>query len=282
MLEQYFSDPGHYIKYHHKRNSESVNWDYHLHDYYEIYYLRKGNINYFIGTTTYHLKPGDLVLINSNEIHTHSLQEEEDYDRIFILFDPKLLVLFESQDYPLLDCFHNRNRGEGNKVSMNAIQIEELIALFQRMEGVKDSDKPGSKQLLLSYMIELLVLIGKAYQEQDNYKEGIYRNEKLLPVLNYIEDNIDGDLSLETLEKIHYINRYYLSRLFKESVGISLHKYIILKRIIMAKSLLLQGYDVTSVCYMSGFHDYSNFIKMFKNIVGVSPAKYKGIDKRNF
>jgi AraC-like DNA-binding protein len=275
MLESYFSNASSFITYYHKKNIKSGNWDYHLHDSYEIYFLLEGTINYFIGKTIYTLKPGDLIVINSNEIHTHSLQSNDNYDRILIMFDPKVLRLLNSPDFNLLSCFENRNNGERNKLTLRRTQVEELLNITNRMDTVNSDDFPGNKLLKLSYFIELLVFINKAFLENSETSEDTVRNEKLLPVLNYIEDNIDVDLSLEAIEKKFFINRYYLSRIFKASVGISIHKYIILKRIVKAKTLLAQGYDVTDTCYRCGFKDYSNFLKMFKSIVGVSPAKYR-------
>jgi YesN/AraC family two-component response regulator len=203
------------------------------------------------------------------------LQSEENYDRILIMFNPQIAQLFSSPDFNLLNCFDNKSIGEQNKKSLSKIQIEEIIGIFNKIENVNSDDLGSNKILRISYFIELLVFINKVFLENKELPEDISIHEKLLPILNYIDENIHSDLSLDTLEKKFFINKYYLSRIFKSSIGISIHKYIILKRIVNAKSLLRQGYDVTSTCYMSGFKDYSNFIKMFKNIVGISPAKYR-------
>ena len=57
-------------------------------------------------------------------------------------------------------------------------------------------------------------------------------------------------------------------------MGISIHQYIILKRIELAKSLIQQGKPMHLVCLESGFHNYSNFFKAFKAVTGVSPSDY--------
>ena len=54
---------------------------------------------------------------------------------------------------------------------------------------------------------------------------------------------------------------YHLAHAFKDRMGISIHQYIILKRIALAKSLIQQGKPMHLVCLESGFHNYSNFFK---------------------
>jgi AraC-like DNA-binding protein len=99
--------------------------------------------------------------------------------------------------------------------------------------------------------------------------------EKLIPILDYINENLEGDLSLEFLEKRFYINGSYLSRLFKKSTGSTIHEYIIYKRISKAKKLLAEGSSATEAAFMCGFNDFSNFSRLFKRTVGVSLRQYK-------
>ena len=96
----------------------------------------------------------------------------------------------------------------------------------------------------------------------------------LTRVLTYIDGNLQADLSLASLEKRFFINRSYLSRLCRNYLGISLHRYIILRRINKAKALLAAGKSAMEACKDSGFNDYSNFRKMFKKVTNLSPSAY--------
>lgn len=96
----------------------------------------------------------------------------------------------------------------------------------------------------------------------------------LTRVLTYIDINLQDDLSLASLEKRFFINRSYLSRLCRRYLGISLHRYIILRRITKAKELLKAGKSAMEACKDSGFNDYSNFRKMFKKVTNLSPSAY--------
>ena len=274
MLDFYFSNPQQVIKYSHKKNQESVNWDYHLHDYFEIYFLIKGDTDYFVDKKVYSLSPGDIIIIRDDEIHTHCLKNKENYERFLILFDSNIANFLSSPDFNLLKCFTNRPIGEQNKITLSLKQREDLVKLFYKFEAL-NSNTPGTDILKLSYFLEVLVIINNAFTDASHVDEGINVPPKLLPILKYIDENLNGDLSLETLEKNFFINRFYLTRLFKKSTGLSLHKYIILKRVLKAKELLSEGLEVIKVCNMTGFNDYTNFIKMFKSIVKVTPSVYR-------
>ena len=71
-----------------------------------------------------------------------------------------------------------------------------------------------------------------------------------------------------------FFSKNYLSKIFKQETGTSINKYITAQRITLAKSLLTNGHSVADACNMCGFRDYSNFLKTFTKIVGVSPKKY--------
>jgi AraC-like DNA-binding protein len=63
-------------------------------------------------------------------------------------------------------------------------------------------------------------------------------------------------------------------RKFKQQTGYTVHNYILQKRLIAATALIKEGKSVTQVCLECGFGDYSNFIRSFKQVYGVSPKKH--------
>lgn len=254
--------------------------DFHLHNHFEIYFFISGNVNYFIEKKVYSLRFGDLLLMNSHEIHKPSFYPGEAYERVVIHFDPALAQTFSTPSFNLLNCFTNRPSGEQNLISLNIKQSEEILKLFDKMEALGVESSNGSDILKLAGFIELLVFINRVYSNTLPPELGSASiPEKLVPVLDYIDLNLESDLSLGCLERHFYINRFYLSRIFRQVTGSSLHEFIRYKRISKAKKLLSEGCNVTEACTKSGFNDYSNFLRMFKRTVGISPGQYKKSEK---
>jgi quercetin dioxygenase-like cupin family protein len=75
------------IGYAHTRRENPEYADFHLHDLFEIYFFISGNVHYFIEKKVYTLHYGDLLLMNSQEIHKPSCSPGEPYERITIHFD---------------------------------------------------------------------------------------------------------------------------------------------------------------------------------------------------
>lgn len=276
MLDLYYKDTEEAINYVHFRTENPPAADFHLHNRFEIYFFISGNVTYFIEKKVYHLKYGDLLVMNSHEIHKPSFQPGEAYERIVIHFDPSIPRLFNPPGFDLLHCFVNRPIGEQNKINLSKSQIDEVLKMFQRVEKLDKNPHSSSGILKLTYFIELLIFINQVFIENTRYaEEHPSVPEKLAPILDFIDSNLESDLSLKVLEHKFFIDKSYLSRLFKKSTGSNIHEYIIYKRISKAKKLLSEGFSVTDTCMNCGFNDYSNFLRMFKRTVGVSPGEYK-------
>ncbi|TCL68560.1 AraC-like DNA-binding protein [Hydrogenispora ethanolica] len=275
LLERYYQDRESFISYSHKKDRYPETFDFHLHNFFEIYFFISGDVRYFIEKQIYQLKPGDLLLINNHEIHRPTFVTPAVYERITVHFSPELLGLFSGPGFDMLQCFTDRPKGEGNKLNLGPEQILTARRLFAQIEEVCDRAGDGAALLRLTYLIELLVYIEQLFLDIRPVAERFDPPEQLMPVLDYIEANLEEDLSLEALERRLYVNRFHLSRLFKQYAGSTLHEYIIYKRIARAKKLLAEGHNVTEACQMSGFRDYSNFIRMFKKTTGIAPGQYK-------
>ncbi len=256
------------------------NIDFHLHSGYEIFFLVSGDVHYFVENKLYPLKHGDLIITNNHEIHKPSFQSDQPYERITIEFDPTVLGLFSSEKFDLMNCFYNRPLGEQNKIALNDMQVGEVLQLFHKTERFSHNASDGDEILIINYMAELLIYINRIFFKIVPDDEFIDISKKLRPIIDHIDQNLDADLSLEALEKKFYISRYYLSKLFKKSIGSTIHNYITYKRISKAKKLLAEGVSVTQTCERCGYNDYSNFLSMFKRTVGISPGKYKNSASR--
>jgi AraC family transcriptional regulator len=105
--------------------------------------------------------------------------------------------------------------------------------------------------------------------------------ERLSPVrirrlLDYIEQNLGGDLSLEAMAAEVELSPLYLVRAFRSTVGKSPHQYVVGRRVEHARRLLA-GTDlpIAEIALAAGFSSQSHLSNWFRRMVGVSPAQYR-------
>ncbi|HHV95730.1 MAG TPA: AraC family transcriptional regulator [Clostridiaceae bacterium] len=289
MIKKYYSNPSKLIKFFHAKDDGCYEMDFHLHEFFEIYFFISGKVNYLIEKQIYQLKFGDLIIMNNHEIHKPSLFPGEPYERIVIEFDPAIASTMSSEEFNLLECFVNRPKGKFNKISLNNEQIDQVFSYLYKIENLSKSNNKSSSILKLTCFIELLVYINKLYSRQQDIAKmqdstfsinmldstDYIIPEKLSMIMDYIDKNLEEDLSLETLGKKFFLDKYYLSRLFKKYTGSNIHDYILYKRISKAKRLLSEGHNAMYTSIKCGFNDYSNFYRVFKKTVGVAPSRYK-------
>ena len=93
-------------------------------------------------------------------------------------------------------------------------------------------------------------------------------------MLRYINENFNNEISLDSLSEHFFVSKYHLSREFKRLVGTSVYRYIIQKRLIMAKQKMIAGLSPTDVYCNCGFGDYANFYRAFRAEYGTTPRQY--------
>lgn len=259
----------------HLYNTEKT-MDIHIHDCHEIYYSISGGKQFLIDNCLYNFVPGDIFFINSFESH-HLLQlDEYEHERIIIHVHPEYLKKISTENTDLNHCFSSRLTKYSNKCSLTNNEQKRLMYLIHELSSEM---KYGQELLDLSTFLKLMVFLNEIYVQKNpsNTKKASpsgKRYEQFNNILSYINQHISEDLSIQGLANHFYLSSSYLCKIFKQETGTTINKYITAQRITLAKSLLTNGHSVADTYNMCGFRDYSNFLKTFTKIVGISPKKY--------
>jgi AraC family transcriptional regulator len=114
-----------------------------------------------------------------------------------------------------------------------------------------------------------------------NYSTRIYKireyvgglpQHKLRQAIDYIQENLSENISLEAIANHIDISSYHFCRLFKQATGLSPHQYVIQQRVERAKQLLRQGkMSLSEIAIACGFSHQSHLNRHFKRITGVTP-----------
>ncbi|MCI9060803.1 MULTISPECIES: AraC family transcriptional regulator [Romboutsia] len=264
------------FKIFHIRDKKDIKFEYHHHDFSKIVILIDGDLTYYIEGKAYILKPWDILFINKNEIHKPVINPNKYYERIVIWLNPDFMAKYAQGNNNLLKCFEVAIKNNYNLLRLNIKSIEIIKNIIQDIQGCDNSNEFGSEILKESLFVQLMVLMNRLFLNSDKNRdmEDIQYDKTIEGVLNYINSNLENDLSIDTIASNFFISKYYLMRKFKSQIGSSIHNYIIQKRLILAKSLISEGLTMSNVCSKCGFNDYSSFVRAFKKVYGVSPSNY--------
>lgn len=259
-------------------NEHATNVDTHIHNCYEIYYYISGNLTYHVEGQSYKLNKNDIIITNARELHRIVFDSQSVYERKFIQFKPEYVSAFQNEGYHILDFLDKRKLGHHNKIAAEDVVSNGIDLMWQKIEKIYAEKTAESEILVKAIFVQMLIEIKKIFaKNNDVLIDSIEYDEKIIEVLNYINENIEEKINLVDLEKTFHLSKYYLCHLFKKNTGFSIVEYIIYKRIIKAEELILSGMPIIQVSNEVGFGDYTNFYKAFKKISGVSPHKYINI-----
>ena len=108
-----------------------------------------------------------------------------------------------------------------------------------------------------------------------SYEDGLPK-VMLKQAIEYMNVNLGENVSLSEMAAILHISQYHFCRLFKQSTGMSPHRYLMQQRLDRAKQRLKQPeLTVTDIALECGFANQSHFAKYFRRYTGVSPTQYR-------
>lgn len=264
------------FKFFHLKDKISEELSFHYHEFNKIVIFLSGNVTYAIEGKYYKLRPWDILFVSSNEVHKPIIDPNEYYERIIIWVNSNFLESHSTDDSDLLSCFHTTLKEKINlfRLSPDNLNIIKDI-LFSLEKSIRDRDF-GGKILQNSYFVQLIVYLNRLMLRTSNKKDegDIQYDERIVSILTYVNDNLGGNLSVDSIAAKFYINRYYLMHNFKNETGYTLHNYILQKRLAKAASLIKNGLQASIVSDQCGFQDYSSFVRAFKRSFGLAPKQY--------
>lgn len=258
----------------HYREPRPEEVEVHHHDFYEVYLFLGGKAEYWVEGHIFHLQPGDLLLINPRELHRPIFKGEDSvYERIVLWIDKNYLEALSQGEVSLTRCFDNTIPTHTNLLRPTAARRPEIIALMGELVRESYGNDYGSDLCASGILLQFMVEVNRmALNANVPSPEREAPSKLVSDVLAFINEHYDEDLSLEGIAEQFFISKYHLSHEFNRTVGVGVYRYIILKRLLMAKQLLENGMSPGEVYGKCGFRDYTTFFRSFKAEYGISPG----------
>ena len=273
------------VYYYSDRNFMTLNP--HSHNYYEFYLFLEGDISMEIfksdgSVINSTMTPGDMMIVPPGIRH-HAIMHESDktYKRFVFWISKECCnnLMEESVDYMYVmqraEAFHKYI------YHLAPAQYHQVESKFLRLLEETSQQRYASTAFSHLCLCDLILTINRIVYDEDHSQTDNDELTLFQNIISYVEGNLEDTLSLDDIAGKFYVSKYYVAHLFKDTLGISLHQYIIKKRLDECRGAIINGEGITSTYQRFGFRDYSSFFKAFKKEYGMSPKDYQSVYKTN-
>lgn len=237
-----------------KEYGENFSFPAHLHQSFEFITISRGEMEITVDGKLYSLTKGEALLIFPHQIHSLNSKNSE---HMLCIFSPEIVKAYLSKNTKKLP--------ESNKFIPSQYLIESINELCENSPKIK------KKGVLYSLCAE--------FDDTAEYYEKNRDNENLLyKIFEFVEGNYNKNCSLEHLSKETAFSYSYLSRYFKNNVGISFNYYVNQYRINNACYILSNSdCSILQCAFESGYTSLRSFNRNFKAITGMAPLEYRNL-----
>ena len=253
---------------------------FHWHSYFEITYVQEGQGNYSVNGQEYMMKPGDIIIFNNVEAHGWKLMGE-DMKLLVMIFSPEFvaekLSVFDSE---YLKPFVERGSNFKNRIGSEEPVSHEIRKGIREIYAEWQQQKEGYPLMIKANILRILTMLIRTYQDESKsgemLKEKKSAMKRLEQAISYIDSHYSGKITLDEVAAAAYMSSNYFSSYFRKVTGISFSEYVTRIRISHARELLRDtDKSVTEIAMECGFHNISNFYRLYKKQVGKPPRDEK-------
>ena len=235
----------------------------HWHEHIELHYVLEGRTTLRLGQREIPAREGNLVVVNSNELHAGYC--DGSHMRV-------LVIIFDMGDF-------YKELADKNVIFQSLVERDETIdAIMSAIQKEYSEQRIGYRLICKGELLHLIVHLAREYaaevlteRESDSRKR---RLERLNTVLDYIQSNYTKQISNRELADIIHLSEDRFNHLFKESMGMPPLQYMNEVRMKKAMNLLKRKEGtVVEIADSVGFTDYNHFGRQFRRYYGCAPSE---------
>lgn len=245
----------------------------HLHSDMELMFIARGDVSYSTIKKTESFKPGDFIIMNSNEVH-EIINQGEDTLMICLQVSPK----YFRQIYPGMEKlkFQDMNVGKYFKDD----ELEEFNNIFLTLAQTYYSREEGYElkcgEFICGIFWGLLKNIPHHFLSEEEKRNSYVKAERLNRILNYMEEHFAEKIGLQDIAKAEKLSVSFLSHFITENLNQTFQEYLGGLRLKRAMELMIDSdMKLIDICVASGFSDYRYLNQAFIKRFDCTPKEYR-------
>ena len=251
------------------------------HDFWELLYVDKGEVEVMSDIHGYKLKQGEMIFHKPNQFHNEWANGKVAPNLIVLSFECKSaeMKFFENKIIGIGDIEKNL-LAQILREAKNAFKSPLNDSLLKKLERREKADF-GCEQLIKNYLEQMLISIirkgtgiGIESRLSTAVKERSYQ-DMTKKIIDYLSNNVKGKISFKDVCKYSYLGKTNLKVMFKENTGKSVMEYYNNLKIEEAKRMIREGqHNFTEISKILGYASIHYFSRHFKKATDMTLSQY--------
>lgn len=217
---------------------------------------------------------GDILFFRPDELHFGRFLKSGSYAYLDI-FMPLTFFEYFTNDTSIINFLTDNSTNRRNCIHFDAERQNVINKIVSEIIKYIKNDEKSNDMKLFSFILQIILLCNDFYDAETLKPVNYKMPDMILNTMRFISENYNQKLSMKEITGMLHCSVTYLSRIFKQYVGMTVYDYITTIRIAKAQIMLQEGKSVTEACFLSGFNDCSNFINKFKRATNETPSEFK-------
>ena len=258
----------------HRYTASNYKLPHHYENTYQIVFLLAGKILYQVGEKEYQVSKGGMIVLNTLEEHTLKVLEYP-YERYVIQIRPDFFQ--HEVKYPeVIAVFIKRPADFSHLLTVTEPVWNYLHDVIREMEKEYLNRKKYWEMYVGADLRRMFITIFRECADVLSMMKIGNGVTVAYNVMNYLNHHFAEDISVNSIAAALFLNRDYISHVFKDETGYSVMAYVISLRINRAKLLLAEtDRSITDIAMECGYTDFTYFSKQFKKHTNLSPSKFR-------
>ena len=253
---------------------------FHCHDYYELYIHVRGGEFMGVDNQLFQLKPNQVFILPPFAMHGLSCTSEmRNYERAYLNLSPEVLQTLGCGQIDLDQFFRAHTSGDVCTYQLSDADAAQFITWIRK---IRDNQKNESFEndafhrfQNYALMMGIVNLLCRTMRHTSPMEGEPFGNGIIQEILSYINNHYTQPIRIENLARSFGVSVSWLSHEFTRFTNRSVYDYVLYRRVMLARQQMMGTASLNEIAYQCGFNDYSNFLRSFGKVVGMSPSQYR-------